>query len=470
MINKNVKSLLNIVTVSAALTLVVAVATNYSALKKTDATYAQSCNDNNYLFANPDGYSFTQANLVAGETIYNGDNRFNFLSVPSYLQGINYIKTENKVLKDSIDNNTWAIYVCKPSKVYVLYRRITGKTPPPWITSAYTKESPDSVSESNINSFVVRKNIENIRGLYDIYSLNVQVPRVILFRGASTNSNQAYSMYVVGVKPNDGSGGNNTTPAPTTNNTPRPTTVATTRATTTPTTRPTTAPTIFQTQPPVSGATYPAQILNLTNWKITLPLSGAPEVKQPALNTYRIDPWFVVQGSGVRFRAPVNGGTTSGSSNPRSELREMTNNGSSNASWSSGSGTNTMTIDQMVTSLPGPQKPHLVVGQIHDGSDDVTVFRVEGSTLWITNGDSTHGYAVDTNFQLNRRFTVKFEVANNVTKYYYNGNLVPYTLNKSYSGAYFKAGAYTQANCSNNSPCSADNYGEVIIYNLQVTH
>ncbi len=42
---------------------------------------------------------------------------------------------------------------------------------------------------------------------------------------------------------------------------------------------------------------------------------------------------------GVQFRAPVDGVTTSGSSYPRSELREMTDSGSSEASWSSTSGT-----------------------------------------------------------------------------------------------------------------------------------
>src|SRR5690242_20198680 len=40
-------------------------------------------------------------------------------------------------------------------------------------------------------------------------------------------------------------------------------------------------------------ALVPAQVLNLTNWKITLPIgsSGNPtEIKQPQLATYQIDP------------------------------------------------------------------------------------------------------------------------------------------------------------------------------------
>jgi hypothetical protein len=66
-------------------------------------------------------------------------------------------------------------------------------------------------------------------------------------------------------------------------------------------------------------------------------------------------------------------------------------------------------------------------------------------------------------------FEAKFVVSGNQIKAYYNGNLVT-TISKCFSRAYFKAGAYTQANCTNSSPCSSSNYGEVIIYSLSVSH
>ena len=74
---------------------------------------------------------------------------------------------------------------------------------------------------------------------------------------------------------------------------------------------------------------YPADLLDLTNWKITLPIgsSGSPtEIKQPQLDTYSVDPYFKLTTAkdGVQFRAHCGGTTTSGSSYPRSELREMT--------------------------------------------------------------------------------------------------------------------------------------------------
>ncbi|MEU1811778.1 polysaccharide lyase family 7 protein [Micromonospora sp. WMMD1076] len=221
------------------------------------------------------------------------------------------------------------------------------------------------------------------------------------------------------------------------------------------------------------GCTVPADVLNLTNWKITLPTgsSGSPtEIKQPALASYQNSPYFVTANSctAVQFRAPVNGVTTSGSSYPRSELREMANNGTSNASWSSTSGTHTLVVDLAFVTLPST-KPHLVGAQIHDASDDVTVFRLEGSSLYITNGDTTHHKLVTSSYQLGTRFQAKFVVSGGQIKAYYNGTLQT-TISKSFSGGYFKTGAYTQANCGNSSPCSSSNYGQTLLYGVTVTH
>lgn len=215
--------------------------------------------------------------------------------------------------------------------------------------------------------------------------------------------------------------------------------------------------------------------IDLTNWKLTLP-SGSEkptEIKQPELAAYKIDPWYVFlpsQGA-ARFRAAVNGTTTSGSKYPRSELREMTNNGTTNASWSSTDGTHTMTIDEAITAVPQTKK-HVVAGQIHDADDDVIVIRLEYPALYV-NVDGKNAFTLDSNYSLGKRFKLKFEVSNGQTKVYYNDSTDPvFTLDKSYSGAYFKAGAYTQSNCSKepSSLCNDDNYGEVVIYNATVSH
>lgn len=219
-----------------------------------------------------------------------------------------------------------------------------------------------------------------------------------------------------------------------------------------------------------SNGGKPSTVLDLSNWKLTIPTGNSEsptEIQQPALKDYVHDVWFSVNGGGVRFKAPVNAVTTSGSNYPRSELREMKNGGKDRAEWSSKEGTHIMTIDEAITALP-QKKPHVVAGQIHDASDDVIVIRLEGSTLYV-NVDGKNLHTLDSAYTLGKRFTVKFEVSGGVTKIYYNGSEV-YTLSKDYSGAYFKAGAYTQSNCSKEDNCSEGNYGEVVIYSLNVTH
>lgn len=226
--------------------------------------------------------------------------------------------------------------------------------------------------------------------------------------------------------------------------------------------------------PSASNTQIPAQVLNLTNWKLTLPTgaNGNPtEIIQTQLATYKNDPYFVVSNGAVRFRAPVNGVTTSGSSYPRTELREMSNNGTTLTLWNSFSGTHTMMLDQAITAVPTTKK-HVVAGQIHDSEDDVIVVRLEDKKLFLEIG-GLDGPILDANYTLGKRFTVKFEVKDNKTSIYYNNALTPvHTLAKSYSGAYFKAGAYTQSNCTTESSnlCSDNNYGEVLLYKVEITH
>ncbi|AKU15153.1 polysaccharide lyase family 7 protein [Luteipulveratus mongoliensis] len=216
---------------------------------------------------------------------------------------------------------------------------------------------------------------------------------------------------------------------------------------------------------------YPADVLDLTNWYEGLPIGedeDPKDVMQPELATYGIDPWFTATDdcTGVQFRAAVNGVTTSGSSYPRSELREM--DGSDKASWSSTEGTHTMVINEAITHVP-EGRPNVVAGQIHDADDDVSVFRLEGTKLYITSPDDSHHKLVTSDYQLGTKFEAKFVVSGGEIKAYYNGQLQT-TQTQDFDGAYFKAGAYTQANCENADPCADDNYGEVKIYGLTVSH
>jgi hypothetical protein len=223
--------------------------------------------------------------------------------------------------------------------------------------------------------------------------------------------------------------------------------------------------------PEAPSGCKPSQILDLRPWKLTLPIGGNEKPAQVLpLNLGGILglPGFqsTADCSAVVFRAPVNGVTTKGSNYPRSELREMAADGEQ-ASWSSTSGTHWMEVTQAFTALP-KGKPELVGAQIHGTSDDITVFRLEGTKLYVTNGDNPHYKLITSNYRLGTPYTAAYLVGNGAVQAYYNNQLVA-VIYKKFTGAYFKAGAYTQANCTN-APCTPDNYGETVIYDLNVAH
>jgi poly(beta-D-mannuronate) lyase len=212
----------------------------------------------------------------------------------------------------------------------------------------------------------------------------------------------------------------------------------------------------------------PASVLDLTNWKVTLPVAGsgggALEVKQPQLASYS-DPYFRTDGGTVVFTAPVDGATTSGSSYPRSELREMANGGKDNASWASTSGSHVMEITQAITQTP-VAKPHVVAGQIHDSGDDVVMIRLEGTHLFVE-GDGDELATLDANYRVGTPFTVRLEVTGGRIKVFYNG-VQKLDHPHAGSGLYFKAGAYTQSNTGKGEPAGAA--GQVVISKLTVRH
>ena len=82
-------------------------------------------------------------------------------------------------------------------------------------------------------------------------------------------------------------------------------------------------------QASLSAAEPPAKILDLSRWKLTLPVDtdcpGRPdEIKQPQLASFVDAQCFFVNEDrkGVVFRAHCGGSTTKGSKYPRCELRE----------------------------------------------------------------------------------------------------------------------------------------------------
>ena len=218
----------------------------------------------------------------------------------------------------------------------------------------------------------------------------------------------------------------------------------------------------------------PAEVLDLTPWKLTLPIDdpddeGSPlEIRQPELATFASPPHFeVISGQRVRFRAHAGGATTSGSGYPRSELREMSADGAEKASWSTSEGAHTMTITQAITSVP-KVKPHVVAGQIHDSGDDIVMIRLEGARLFVEGGGDELG-DLDPDYTLGTEFTVQIHAEGGVIDVYYNDLGTPaVTVEANASGCYFKAGAYTQSNTDKGD--SAEAFGEVVMSALTVAH
>ena len=226
---------------------------------------------------------------------------------------------------------------------------------------------------------------------------------------------------------------------------------------------------------PDPGEDRPADVLDLSTWKLTLPVGSdeddAEEIRQPDLATFSDDRFFTVtrDGSGVVFRAPAGGATTSGSGYPRSELREMSSCGTSEASWSNASGTHVMTVKQAITALPR-RKAEVVAGQIHDADDDVVMVRLERKRLFVEADGDDIG-TLDASYDLGTTFTIVMKAnADGIEIRYDSDNIdrakvVRY--DKVGQGYYFKAGCYTQSNSSHDDD---DALGEVIVYALDVEH
>jgi hypothetical protein len=225
---------------------------------------------------------------------------------------------------------------------------------------------------------------------------------------------------------------------------------------------------------------FPSDVLDLQNWKLTLPVidtktgSGPQDIKQPELADFNHVPWFSVTSdkSGVVFRAPVNASTTKNSDYPRSELREMEGNGRKEVFWSSSKGIHSMTIKEAITAVP-ENKPDVVAGQIHGDDDDLLTIRLEGQKLYVARSKKNIN-TLDDNYILGKQFTVKFIANDGKISIYYNGGENPVAIvEKKVKQAYFKVGVYTQSNCETEEKpnlCNENNYGEVIVYGLEVRH
>lgn len=211
-------------------------------------------------------------------------------------------------------------------------------------------------------------------------------------------------------------------------------------------------------------------------------------------------------GNAVQFSVFANGGTTSSTtSHPRSELRELLADGTTKAAWTCGSGkTHVMSGTSTVTHLPadseasGTPKPQVCFAQIHDADGDVVRLQVENSGS--TPSDPPGGNSVnnlhivghthspngkastEVKTSLQSSYTVgtaidwKIEVIDTTCNLYIGG-VKKFTFTISGTGFYFKAGDYqqfstavTNAQGNPDGGYQSTSNAKVELKNLVVTH
>jgi len=215
------------------------------------------------------------------------------------------------------------------------------------------------------------------------------------------------------------------------------------------------------------GCQYPAQILNLKNWKLTLPTGSAGSPKEIVQPAWTRSP--ARRGSSpppcaaVAFRSRSTA-HHEGFELPRSELREM---------------------DEAVPTLLVVVLRHThhdgnrgvqqaAAGQTPTGrgadprdSDDISVFRLERLELLITERQQPALQAGDPAttpwYQVPARYVVRVARCRPTTTAT-GGHAV-----KSFSNAYFKP-APIRRQLREGLACDSGNYGETMIYDLQVSH
>jgi len=196
-------------------------------------------------------------------------------------------------------------------------------------------------------------------------------------------------------------------------------------------------------------------------------------------------PYLYTVGLDAVFGVRVNGPTTPGSKNPRSELRELDAAGAKYA-FDASKGDHWLTARSRPIHLP-PVKPSVVVGQLHDDTDDLIELAVQPRADYATTGKlevvcRIRGTSVGlpklvADYQLGAELSWKIRVGAFGWEVYLGDLAVPVLtslqagrpkLGTSGKVCYFKVGAYLQTNTSVES--DPTEYGLVAVRALRHWH
>lgn len=215
----------------------------------------------------------------------------------------------------------------------------------------------------------------------------------------------------------------------------------------------------------------PSKLINLRCWKLQLPedterVGNPDEVKSPELELFSHSQFFFLDEAqkAVTFRAPCGGATTKNSKYPRSELREMTEDGKERATWSTArDDRHVFSAELAITKLPH-EKPHVVCAQVHDSKSDLLAIRLEKKHLFIYRDDYPK-LTLDAGYKLGRPFSLKISSGKGRIIVSYEGTeVLNWQINQPQ--CYYKVGCYTQSNIERGD--DALDYGETRLYELDL--
>ena len=218
----------------------------------------------------------------------------------------------------------------------------------------------------------------------------------------------------------------------------------------------------------------PGSNFDLSHWKITLPDASASEKSPAQLTAGFTNQYFFTGADGAMvFWCPVNGGTTSGSGYPRSELREMINPADDNVNWT-GYGSHVLTAQCKVTQQP-PTSKKVIIGQIHGFNADPLIKlqsnngKMEALVKTTPSGGTDVKYTFAT-VGLNTNINYQIKVVDGLLTLTVNGLATNHNFFATDSAwtnqpLYFKAGNYCQEASTNTTDGAL-----VMFYSLNVTH
>jgi poly(beta-D-mannuronate) lyase len=245
------------------------------------------------------------------------------------------------------------------------------------------------------------------------------------------------------------------------------------------------------------SGSFPHDLLDLNHWRwqgpvkengelgsegdgeaISVPSNEADTSK---METYRDDPWFVLETDGdgapyVRLRSPAKGSTTSGSETTRSELREMHHpKADEKSSWdATGSEVHNLKVRLAVTAVmeKDGKASRVAVAQVHKTSKFGIIVFLDGESgqlKWKQESPAQSGSLGE--YTLGKYVNIGLSVRDGKCKIYVDdvekaeGKLV----GDAAKTCYFKTGCYNQDNNSDDG-YPRNSFNEVHIAAVKVRH